>query len=144
MWYRAVAARPTGWSPRDRRRGWVSPGCAASWYWRGSAPAGAADIHDGHNVVLHEFAHQLDQENGAGDGAPPLARRSAYVAWARVLGHEYDQLVQQVERHHRTLLDEYGATNPAEFFAVVTETFFEKPHELRAHHAELYRQLQEF
>jgi Mlc titration factor MtfA (ptsG expression regulator) len=61
-----------------------------------------------------------------------------------VLGHEYDALVREVGRHHRTLIDQYGTTNPAEFFAVVTETFFEKPQALRARHPELYRQLQDF
>jgi len=109
-----------------------------------SVLSGAADIHDGHNVVLHEFAHQLDQEGGDGDGAPALPRRSMYVAWARVLGHDFDQLVRDVAHHHRTLIDRYGATNPAEFFAVVTETFFEKPRELRARHPELYALLKEF
>jgi len=106
--------------------------------------AGAGDIHDGHNVVLHEFAHQLDQENGAGAGAPALPRRSMYVAWARVLGHDFEQLVRDVEHHHRTLIDRYGATSPAEFFAVVTETFFEKPRQLRSRHPELYALLKEF
>jgi Mlc titration factor MtfA (ptsG expression regulator) len=109
-----------------------------------SALAGAADIHDGHNVVLHEFAHQLDQESGVADGAPLLPRRSMYVAWARVLGREFSSLVRDVERQHRTLIDQYGATDPAEFFAVVTETFFEKPHQLRSKHPELYFQLQQF
>jgi Mlc titration factor MtfA (ptsG expression regulator) len=109
-----------------------------------SVLSGAADIHDGHNVVLHEFAHQLDQENANGSGAPVLPRRSMYVAWARVLGHDYDQLVRDVARHHQTLIDRYGATNPAEFFAVVTETFFEKPERLRARHPELYAQLEGF
>ncbi len=106
--------------------------------------AGASDIHDGHNVVLHEFAHQLDQESRAGDGAPILPRRSMYVAWARVFGHDFDQLVQEAQHHHRELIDQYGATNPAEFFAVVTETFFEKPHQLRAKHPAPYEQLREF
>ena len=105
---------------------------------------GAADFHDGHNVVLHEFAHQLDQESGAADGAPILAQRSMYVAWARVLGREFDQLVRDTEESHRTLIDHYGATNPAEFFAVVTEMFFEKPRQLLSQHAALYRQLQQF
>jgi hypothetical protein len=109
-----------------------------------SVLSGAADIHDGHNVVLHEFAHQLDQENANGGGAPVLPRRSMYVAWARVLGHDFDQLVRDVARHHQTLIDRYGATNPAEFFAVVTETFFEKPARLRARHPELYAQLEGF
>jgi hypothetical protein len=109
-----------------------------------SVLSGAADIHDGHNVVLHEFAHQLDQEGASGGGAPVLPRRSMYVAWARVLGHDFEQLVRDVERHHRTLIDRYGATNPAEFFAVVTETFFEKPAQLRSLHPELYGQLKDF
>jgi hypothetical protein len=109
-----------------------------------SVLSGAADIHDGHNVVLHEFAHQLDQESGMGDGAPALPRRSMYVAWARVLGHDFDQLVRDTAHHHRTLIDRYGATNPAEFFAVATETFFEKPRQLRSKHPELYLQLQQF
>jgi Mlc titration factor MtfA (ptsG expression regulator) len=105
---------------------------------------GAADIHDGHNVVLHEFAHQLDQQDGAADGAPRLPRRSMYVAWARVLGGEFERLVRDAEAHHRSLIDRYGATNPAEFFAVATETFFEKPRQLRAKHPALYEQLQLF
>ncbi len=120
---------------------WVRDVLVLAW---DSVLSGAADIHDGHNVVLHEFAHQLDQENGTGDGAPILPRRSMYVAWARVLGHEYEHLVHETAAHHRTLIDHYGATNPAEFFAVVTETFFEKPQQLRAKHPELYQQLQEF
>ncbi|MEZ5063693.1 MAG: zinc-dependent peptidase [bacterium] len=105
---------------------------------------GAADLHDGHNVVLHEFAHQLDLANNAADGAPELPRRSMYVAWARVLGHEYEHLRREIERGHRTLMDAYGATNPAEFFAVATETFFERPHALREKHPELYDQLSRF
>ena len=109
-----------------------------------SVLSGAADVHDGHNVVLHEFAHQLDQEDGQGDGVPVLPQRSMYVAWARVLGHDFDQLVRDAGRGHRALLDRYGATNPAEFFAVVTETFFEKPRQLRAKYPALYLQLQQF
>ncbi|HEX7478871.1 MAG TPA: M90 family metallopeptidase [Polyangiales bacterium] len=109
-----------------------------------SVLSGAADIHDGHNVVLHEFAHQLDQESGAGDGVPVLPRRSMYLAWARVLGLDFDELVRDVQHNHRTLIDQYGATNPAEFFAVVTETFFQKPRQLRSKHPELYLQLQSF
>jgi len=109
-----------------------------------SVLSGASDIHDGHNVVLHEFAHQLDQEDGAGDGAPILPQRSMYLAWTRVLGHDFDQLVRDTERHHRTVIDRYGATSPAEFFAVVTETFFEKPRQLRSKYPDLYLQLQQF
>lgn len=104
----------------------------------------AADVHDGHNVVLHEFAHQLDQESGAADGAPLLPRRSMYVAWARVLGHEYRRLLEDIERHRPTVIDKYGGTNPAEFFAVVTECFFDDPVRLRRKHPQLYEELRLF
>ncbi|MCB1057140.1 MAG: zinc-dependent peptidase [Acidobacteria bacterium] len=104
----------------------------------------AMDIHDGHNLVLHEFAHQLDSEDGAADGAPVLPRRSMYVAWARVLGHEYQTLIEAVDRHRPTVLDKYGATNPAEFFAVATECFFERPVPLARKNPELYDQLRSF
>jgi len=109
-----------------------------------SVLSGAADLHDGHNVVLHEFAHQLDQESGAGDGVPNLPKRSMYVAWARVLGHDFEALVRDTQHNHRTLIDSYGATNPAEFFAVVTETFFERPRALRSKHPALYAELKQF
>jgi MtfA peptidase len=105
---------------------------------------GAADIHDGQNVVLREFAHQLDGESGAEEGLPYLPRRSMVLAWARVLGHEYRELLEEVQLNHRTLLDAYGAKNPAEFFAVATEVFFEKPIALRRLHPELYEQLRLF
>jgi Mlc titration factor MtfA (ptsG expression regulator) len=105
---------------------------------------GAADPRDGHDVVLHEFAHQLDQEDGAANGAPRLPKPSMYAAWARVLGEEFEGLAESREQHRRTVLDKYGATNPAEFFAVATEAFFEKPLQLRKRHAELYEQLAAF
>ena len=109
-----------------------------------SVLAGAADARDGKNVVFHEFAHQLDQETGDADGAPVLPRRSMYIAWARVLGAEFDALVREAEQLHRTDIDRYGATNAAEFFAVVTEAFFEKPERLRERHPALYDQMRVF
>ena len=105
---------------------------------------GATGGDDGHNVVLHEFAHQLDMEDRDANGAPVLAHHGMYAAWARVLGHEYEQLQDAVERRERTLMDAYGTQSPAEFFAVATETFFEKPVELRDEHSELYAQLRDF
>jgi len=98
---------------------------------------GAADIRDGRNVVLHEFAHQLDGEGGQVDGVPPLPHRSCYGPWARVFTEEYLRL----QRGRRSVLDDYGATDPAEFFAVATEAFFEKPRQLKTRHPELYEQL---
>jgi len=105
---------------------------------------GAWDIDDGRNLVFHEFAHQLDDEAGPADGAPRLPHHSMYIAWARVLGGEYRNLIESIERHRPTLLHPYGATNPAEFFAVATELFFEQSHQLRARYPELYDQLRLF
>jgi MtfA peptidase len=93
------------------------------------------------NVALHEFAHQLDGENGFVDGAPALPRTSMYQAWARILGREYQALSEAADADRPTLLDKYGATNPAEFFAVVTEYFFEQPQQLQQRHPELYDEL---
>lgn len=109
-----------------------------------SVVQGARDLHDGHNVVLHEFAHQLDQEDGNSDGAPILDSSSAYRAWARLFSQEYQDLHRALEKHQHTIIDPYGATNPAEFFAVVTETFFEKPKLLQKKNAELYEVLKNF
>ncbi len=109
-----------------------------------SVLGGARNIEDGDNVTLHEFAHQLDQEDGAGDGAPILEPRSAYVEWARVFQREYTELVDETRRGRKSVLDSYGATNPAEFFAVATETFFEKPQQMQKKHPELYEELKSF
>jgi Mlc titration factor MtfA (ptsG expression regulator) len=100
----------------------------------------ASDAEDGYNVVFHEFAHQLDSESGAEDGAPPLPERSQAAEWARVLGQAYEELIDDIEKDRPHLIDEYGATSPAEFFAVVTELFFESPSDLNLHHPELYGQ----
>ncbi len=100
--------------------------------------AGAADPHDGHNVVIHEFAHQLDQERGRANGAPWLGQRDSYPNWARVLSAEFDGLRQRLARGEDGLIDPYAATDPAEFFAVVSEHFFEQPAALAAAHPALY------
>ena len=107
-----------------------------------SVKGGARNFEDGHNVTFHEFAHQLDQEDGAADGAPILEERSAYSAWARVFGEEYNVLVDKTQRGKKSTMDRYGATNPAEFFAVATETFFEKPRQLKSRHPEIFEELQ--
>lgn len=105
---------------------------------------GASDVRDGKNVVFHEFAHQLDTEDGAADGAPVLEKRAAYGPWARVLGAAFEGLLRDDEEGNRTVIDTYGAKNPAEFFAVVTESFFERPRALRARHPALYEQMRQF
>ena len=105
--------------------------------------AGARNPDDGENVVLHEFAHQLDGEDGVTDGAPILPP-SALRTWGGVLSEEYERLRRDAEHGRPSALDEYGATNKAEFFAVATESFFEKPVQLEREHPELYGQLREF
>src|SRR5262249_18578484 len=87
---------------------------------------------NGHNVVRHEFAHQLDFEDGQADGAPLLgegesfqARGKSYRQWSKTLTKEFEELRARLQAGRETVLDPYGATNPAEFFAVATEAFFE-------------------
>ncbi len=109
-----------------------------------SVVGGARNLRDGGNVVLHEFSHQLDQEDGEADGAPILERHSCYKSWARVLGAEYEKLrAERIPARH-AVLDEYGAVDPAEFFAVATEAFFEKPRQMKERHAELYEELKNY
>jgi len=106
--------------------------------------SGAAEPRDGQNVVLHEFAHQLDGESGSMNGTPELGTRARYTSWAHVLGDEFEDLSQRLYQGQSSDIDPYGATNPAEFFAVLTEMFFEKPQALKRRHAELYAELAEF
>jgi MtfA peptidase len=103
-----------------------------------------ADINDGHNVVFHEFAHQIESSGGRGDDTIVLKSSSSYIAWARVLQKDYEKLREAAARRQPTLLNQYGATKPEEFFAVVTEFFFEKPRELKEIHPELYNELKQF
>ena len=105
--------------------------------------AGLADLRDGYNVALHEFSHQLDSESGSANGAPPL-RSARYPRWEQVLSEEFRTLQKALERHKPHVMDYYGATNPAEFFAVATETFFEKPWRMQRRHPELYEELQQY
>jgi hypothetical protein len=103
-----------------------------------------AHWRDGQNLVLHEFAHQLDQEDGTAEGVPVLARQADYRTWGTVMRAEYQRLRDSVAQGEPTILNPYGSTHPAEFFAVATETFFEKPEQLLAHHPALYDQLQRY
>ncbi len=91
---------------------------------------GAADPADGRNVVLHEFAHQLDQETGSANGAPVLRAKASPQQWSTVFQRAYQELQWAVSQGQETLLDAYGATDPAEFFAVATECFFERATEM--------------
>ncbi len=102
---------------------------------------GAQHEHGAYNVVIHEFAHKLDEENSSVDGVPWLEDASQYRTWADVLGQEYEALRAQ---RGSQVLDRYGASSPAEFFAVATETFFERPHALAEQHGALYEVLKRY
>jgi MtfA peptidase len=99
--------------------------------------ASAADPADGHNVALHEFAHQIDQDKGAADGRPWRPSAAKRQRWSAVM----DVALQRLRNEPSTVIDSYGASEPAEFFAVVTEVFFERPSELAAEAPDVYGEL---
>jgi Mlc titration factor MtfA (ptsG expression regulator) len=96
------------------------------------------DVPQGQNVVLHEFAHQLDSESGSNNGAPWLGARERYRRWSEVLGRHFEHLRANAWYGQHSVLDHYGANSPAEFFAVATESFFEQPYRLAAGYPELF------
>ncbi len=106
--------------------------------------AGARNAEDGRNVVIHEFAHQLDQANGRANGAPALGSREAHAHWAEVMQREYQALQQALARGESTLLDPYAATDAAEFFAVASESFFEQGELMAQLHPRLYGLLADY
>lgn len=126
-------------STRSAALGLCSSTGAVALSWSDTLDGGGNPA-DGCNVVFHEFAHQLDQLDGSIDGAPPLESGAAYRNWARVLSAEFSRLQAAVESDAPSLISDYGATKPAEFFAVVTELFFERPVELRRDYPELYEE----
>jgi MtfA peptidase len=105
---------------------------------------GATSGDDGHNVVYHEFAHQLDREDGAIDGTPLLASADNYATWSKVFSEEYIRLREEIRTNKKSLIDDYGAESEGEFFAVVTELFFERPQLFEKEHPELYAELTKF
>ena len=104
----------------------------------------SADAVPGHNVVMHEFAHQLDQATGPANGAPALHRGQSAETWAQVFKRAYEDLRWLVDAGEPTLIDPYGASAPEEFFAVATETFFMQPRAMAQQHVALYAQMQQF
>lgn len=104
---------------------------------------GLANQADGHDTATHEFAHVLDRAGGAFDGTPELRAHAHYRPWALVMTRHYLAL-RRGGRRARKVLRRYGATNEAEFFAVATEAFFEKPRQMRKHTPELYAELRRF
>ena len=98
---------------------------------------GTQNFSDGHNVALHEFAHQLDQQSGQADGIPANLNTD-YYTWKNTFDKEYNKLIEEMENAEHDSIDFYGTENKAEFFAVCTETFFEKPVVMKSEHPELY------
>lgn len=123
-----------GFEPRHGEA-WSHGTIVLSW---DEVKKGSRDIGDGENLIFHEFAHQLDYEHNA------TTQDTHYLSWAQILSSEYRQFLHMLRQNQYTLLDEYGAENIAEFFAVATEYFFEKPEELNSLHPTLYRQLKDF
>jgi len=109
--------------------------------WRDAA---AADSGFGYNVVMHEFAHKIDMLNGAPNGFPPLHADMDRKAWSAVFGAAYEDFRLRAERRDDTRIDPYAAEEPAEFFAVLSETFFETPDAVLAEYPDVYQQLAAF
>lgn len=104
---------------------------------------GGLRAHDGENVVIHEFAHQLDSLSGHTNGIPILRKGQAYAGWEKAMLDAYNAHLARVAHGEHTLIDAYGATNHEEFFAEAIVTFFERPHELRREEPALYAQFAE-
>ena len=105
---------------------------------------GPAIANDGQNLVIHEFAHQLDQWDGAADGAPLKGFVNEHKDWSKNFQEAYDKHGKLLKAGRKLVIDAYGATNPAEFFAVSTETFFEKPRKLSKRYPDIYKELKNF
>lgn len=120
---------------------WVRGPIVLSWK---DVERGTRHLRDGHNVVLHEFAHKLDEQNHVMDGLPVLKEKSQYAEWTSVFREEYQALKKRAQRGENKVLDEYGTVSPPEFFSVATESFFEKPKRMQKKLPELYEQLEKY
>lgn len=98
-------------------------------------------LHPGHNIVIHEFAHKLDMLSGRFNGVPPLPRSISINQWNNALGDAYSLLMNQINHQQPTYINAYAATNPAEFFAVMCEYFFTDPHKLDLYCPQVFQQL---
>lgn len=99
---------------------------------------------DGYNVVIHEFAHKLDMLNGNANGFPPLHAEMDQARWSDTFGAAYEEFCERIERREETVIDPYAAENPAEFFAVLSEAFFETPDAVQSAYPEVYGELASF
>lgn len=129
---------------KDSRRAgesWFRGPIVLSW---GDTLRGSLNAKDGHNVVIHEFAHKLDEQSGRMDGLPRLRKSAHYSEWASVLSEEFDALKYRSQRGKNSVMDEYGTVSAPEFFAVASESFFEKSKQMKKKLPELYEQLSRF
>jgi len=153
-WY-SVIVYPAGFAPKRVIRDeygvehHVQSGLSGEAWLRGPVVLAwdetehAGDI-DGHNLVIHEFAHKLDMLNGQADGFPPLHVDMDSPAWAEAFSNGFEDF-QDKCRHGKNIgIDCYASTSPAEYFAVLSEVFFERPDVLRLHYAAVYDQLQQY
>ncbi|WP_154223247.1 zinc-dependent peptidase [Marinicella rhabdoformis] len=119
---------------------WTRGPVVLSW---GHSLHGGKNDNDGSNLVIHEFAHQLDQEDGVGDGTPML-EHGHIRTWAKVLSKEFNSLKIKKKCKRKSFFNKYGATNAAEFFAVISEHFFEQPKTFKKKHPDLYAELTKY
>lgn len=120
-------------------------------HYRGPVILSWKEIHDnaiapgyGSNLVFHEFAHQLDMLNGAFDGTPDLPDDAIAQRWSRIMDEEFRRLQMAERRRRETLLDPYGASDPAEFFAVAVECFFDSPRAMLEVYPPLYELFRDY
>lgn len=115
---------------------WLEGPVILSW-----ADARRGGDGDGYNVVIHEFAHKLDMLNGNANGFPPLHPDMDPMRWSDTFGAAYAEFCEQIERQEETVIDPYAAENPAEFFAVLSEAFFETPGAVQGAYPGVYGEL---
>ncbi|WP_310737808.1 M90 family metallopeptidase [Ideonella paludis] len=145
FWVQRPVTQDGGVQHEQRRalsgESWVQGQVILSW---DDVLRGAADAGDGQNVVIHEFAHQLDQAKGAATGLPADISRWQRARWAAVMSGEYAAHQQRAAAGQVSLLSDYAVTDPAEFFAVASEVFFEQAEALSQQHPALYEQLSRY
>lgn len=146
---RSILLYPTAYRAKDAQgredvrlgESWHTGSVVLAWE---SVIAGGRNQQDGHQVTIHEFAHQLDQADGAADGLPELSNTGSYREWSMVFSQAFERLQRKLDKGKCPAIDSYGATDPAEFFAVVTESFYEKPRQLHEHYPQVYEQLRSY
>lgn len=153
-WY-AVIVYPAGFAPRRKAvdeygiehevqsdlsgESWLRGPVILSW-----DATEHAGIIDGDNLVIHEFAHKLDMQNGEANGFPPLHSDMRPQDWSEAFSHGFQDFQHRCERGKHIGINCYGATSPAEFFAVLSEVFFERPSLIQQYYPAIYQQLRQY